>query len=708
MNKIDIRDIPISNEEDDYLNLEKYATALSDFIKTSETPITVSLQGEWGCGKTSLMNIIERKLCHSHLEDTYECISINTWELYLQGDEKDAIEHLTYLILKEIATITKEKNCKIEHELEDVFDNFKRYFMKTTDFIMGLQGTDTASRKNAMSLFNQNDYTYMKQLRNKLGKVVTTLVENHNNISNKGFIFFIDDLDRIQPSLAVKILEVLKNLFVIEKCIFVLAVDYEVIVRGLKEKYGDLNNRNEKMYKSYFDKLIQLPFVMPTNNYDITQFVLKSLVDIRYFDSNDELTDLDKKRIVNSIEFTIGKNPRSIKRLINALKLSRIYDEINEQVLINKGFKISNLMFLCIQLAYPKIYNMFEQYPIYKNWKLSYFTHLIDGQINNRDENDWKEILYEVALNDEELVRRIVTIKKLSYIIEDIFEYNEDMDIDKIWKVISLSALTNLSYMTSHNDFEYNGDAYNQSSETQYTQGNRLLDNVILKDDTYVLDVGCGNGKTTIDLFKKNNTINIDAFDLSKSQIDIAKKNRLENNISELAIKFYVKDAATINYKNKYDFIFSNASLHWITDATTMYTLLYNALKSGGQLAVHQGGYKSYYGLHDAVLKAIDHLSYQSYYSDWEYPVFYPTKEEMEQLLSQVGFKDISVISETNDGTAYNNLVENFCNASLLPYLNRLPKDDFREALIKEYYRICENEPINLYTHRLYIFAKKE
>ena len=53
-----ITDSPISKLEEDFLNIEKYSKSLSRFIQSSDTPITIGLQGEWGTGKTSLMSLI--------------------------------------------------------------------------------------------------------------------------------------------------------------------------------------------------------------------------------------------------------------------------------------------------------------------------------------------------------------------------------------------------------------------------------------------------------------------------------------------------------------------------------------------------------------------------------------------------------------------------------------------------------------------------
>ena len=43
---------------DDALKISAYKDALTDFIKRTDTPMTIGVQGEWGSGKTSLLNQI--------------------------------------------------------------------------------------------------------------------------------------------------------------------------------------------------------------------------------------------------------------------------------------------------------------------------------------------------------------------------------------------------------------------------------------------------------------------------------------------------------------------------------------------------------------------------------------------------------------------------------------------------------------------------
>lgn len=253
----------------------------------------------------------------------------------------------------------------------------------------------------------------------------------------------------------------------------------------------------------------------------------------------------------------------------------------------------------------------------------------------------------------------------------------------------------------------FNGDGYDKSSETQAKQGATLINYVQPKEGAKILDVGCGNGKTTIELFQKHPDVKIDAFDLSESMIKKAIDNRQLNNIPENAIHFFTMDAMQLTARNEYDMVFSNAALHWMVDSNTMYTKLYDSLKPGGRLAVHQGGYNSYVGLHDMVKKAIDELDLHMYYQNWTYPIFYPTKIEFENLLRSIGFKNVVVKSLESDGSEFPNLVENFANAGMLPYINQLPEEQLKDKLRRKYFELCKNRIVDTYTHRLYAFADK-
>ena len=55
--KSSIIDVPRKHTQDDLFGIQVYQDALIEYIRLTDTPITIALQGEWGSGKTSLMNL---------------------------------------------------------------------------------------------------------------------------------------------------------------------------------------------------------------------------------------------------------------------------------------------------------------------------------------------------------------------------------------------------------------------------------------------------------------------------------------------------------------------------------------------------------------------------------------------------------------------------------------------------------------------------
>ena len=83
------------------------------------------------------------------------------------------------------------------------------------------------------------------------------------------FVVFIDDLDRCLPEKAVQTLELIKTIFNAESFAFVLALDEEVIERGIGHRYQAYNFAGKKPEMpitgfEYLEKIVHLPFRLPT------------------------------------------------------------------------------------------------------------------------------------------------------------------------------------------------------------------------------------------------------------------------------------------------------------------------------------------------------------------------------------------------------------------------------------------------------------
>lgn len=85
--KTNLVDRPILDNKSDNLGITKYVGALAKFIDNAETPITLSIQGEWGSGKTSFMNQLKAELCDKSDKDDkkprFRSIWINIWQMSL-------------------------------------------------------------------------------------------------------------------------------------------------------------------------------------------------------------------------------------------------------------------------------------------------------------------------------------------------------------------------------------------------------------------------------------------------------------------------------------------------------------------------------------------------------------------------------------------------------------------------------------------------
>ncbi|MBL8389714.1 MAG: SUMF1/EgtB/PvdO family nonheme iron enzyme [Hydrogenophaga sp.] len=89
-----------------------------------------------------------------------------------------------------------------------------------------------------------------------------------NQNARINFVIFIDDLDRCLPEKAVETLELIKTVFNLESFAFVLALDEEVVERGIGHRYKDYALQNKKPEMpitgfEYLEKIVHLPFRLP-------------------------------------------------------------------------------------------------------------------------------------------------------------------------------------------------------------------------------------------------------------------------------------------------------------------------------------------------------------------------------------------------------------------------------------------------------------
>ena len=449
--KSSIIDVPRKHTQEDLFGIQVYQNALIRYIKLTDTPITIALQGEWGSGKTSLMNLLKYHLCDVD-DSPYFPIWINTWQYSLMKTPSQTIMGILDGIINQIGALNPSKQ-KWAESRKKIGGIFKKMATVGTKIAAGAVGVD-GELVDELIDGGESAQSDIVQLKQEISDMISQILTE--NPKKRGFTFYIDDLDRIDPPVAVEILELLKNIFDLEHCVFILAIDYDVVIKGLKPKFGELTDKNEREFRSFFDKIIQLPFSMPVASYNVDTFLVDALSKIEFF-TKEELADTTLAENLSEItRLSVGTNPRSLKRLTNTLALISIIYEEQKGMQASTGTqldKLINYALVCIQIAYPYIYNQLAEEPDYKNWNSKIASKLKLRPLNEDEierlnateefDEDWEKILFRMCQKETYLSNRAFYVSGLLNKLAEIINNDEQLG-EIIEATLEMSAVTNL------------------------------------------------------------------------------------------------------------------------------------------------------------------------------------------------------------------------------------------------------------------------
>jgi len=487
MNDVTLREAPLrfsSNlgegdeaRKADTLNLLPYAEALRDFIHDCESPMTIGIQGDWGIGRTSLMNMLRGggDGQQSGLLDASLCKTINldSWP-YSQFDQDDnmvvaCLYALTHELGEVLGQAPEIDTLQLKERLEAANRKLIIVMEQIRELAQGKAG-DNQSGKSYIDISGQ-----MLAFRGEFERLVSMWVESGEGCR---VVIFIDDLDRIRPVLALELLEAIKNFIDVPGCIFVMALDYEVVQRGMVEKLGvDLQKTSGK---AFFDKMIQLPFVVPTTSYKLDEYIVDLLnrAGLPCME-NDNCDAVSRQFFLDITRFTVGRNPRSIKRVVNYTNLlERIHRHNSGRDSTNGECKILFAL-VSMQIAWPELFQYFIRDPS------------VDS-ITSLQSWDFLDDLPEATSLFERSPDRELVKQAISAYFDTLFsllDENDDGQIDSrelqpVLKVMELAKMTNIDTRERPREWivrrihEHNVDN-NQLIES-------FLENVFLKSIWYL------------------------------------------------------------------------------------------------------------------------------------------------------------------------------------------------------------------------------
>ena len=268
-----------NREKIDILNRECFINRVLELtykISENKGNMTFAINGEWGCGKTFVLNKIEERLENDE-NDKFLVIPYNCWQYdYYEEplvaivvalidfcESKKVIDKETIIVLKRIVVTLIE--------VADPTTAAAMIDYKAGLIAAGINVLKEAlgSIKNLLNKTNndiENAHKYDKYYN--FNKVLSELQEQLRKLSKKHTIVFsVDELDRCLPQYAIKVLERLHHVSEdVPNMITILAVDKKRLKRTIGTIFGN------KSADNYLKKFVKFEIALDNGIQDIQGF----------------------------------------------------------------------------------------------------------------------------------------------------------------------------------------------------------------------------------------------------------------------------------------------------------------------------------------------------------------------------------------------------------------------------------------------------
>lgn len=371
---------------------------------------------------------------------------------------------------------------------------------KAENFLKDIIGTDKEEKKYAAVREFRNDFSDLIK-KSRYEKV----------------IILIDDLDRCLPRHIIENLEAIKLFLNVPGTAFVIAADEYIVSNAIKSEYQSLIKASEQdrsghnIGVAYMEKFIQLPYRLPSlsnkevetyvnllfcqselpqNTFDIVQRDFSEFTKISKFEiySWDRINTILSEERYGNLQTTIGfmsrfsniisvalrRNPRLIKRFLNAYEVRNTLLKASGMDSQDNRFALLKLMLL--EYKHEKLFNelcewVFNQ-PTTPSELILMEKAIAGEEIGKYPENkEWEQTDVKALLGINPLFSSVnlkelfwVSRDKLSDIIggtslysakvKDVFKRAYDHPSDSILKTICTDEITKLSADDSHDFFE--------------------------------------------------------------------------------------------------------------------------------------------------------------------------------------------------------------------------------------------------------------
>jgi predicted KAP-like P-loop ATPase len=302
---IEYGDLPINTPERDLFGVDPFMRALARSILGMKAPhgVVIALNGPWGSGKSSAINILKHQLNDAVEAGHLEVVSFNPW--WFRGEEA-----LVLAFFRELYAATKPSlTAKAKTALPKLGARLLKAggVVAPAADLLGASGAGAVA-SGAMEWLSGlvEDSDSVEKLHAELAAALAGQA--------KRFIVLIDDIDRLTPEEALAMFRLVKSVGRLPNIIYLLAFD-----RILAEKV--VADRFPSEGPHYLEKIVQASFELPApNEADLHKHTLSKIHEIA--GAPDEHLIVHVMNLFHEVVAPEIRTPRDSVRFINAFSVT--------------------------------------------------------------------------------------------------------------------------------------------------------------------------------------------------------------------------------------------------------------------------------------------------------------------------------------------------------------------------------------------------
>ena len=347
---------------DDQLERKVVADKLTRVIGGEPGPLTISVHGPWGTGKTFLLKRWRQQLGN----DGFECIYFNAWSDDFHGEPL-------------VAMIGQLAESLAGEEYEEIIALIKKSVIPligyAADLSIGVPISDGIKKlHDAVTDKKMDDYYKQAATKRALREKLEDMAREVKTATGKPLVFIIDELDRCRPTFAVELLERVKHIFDIPNIIFVFGVNRAELCKAVKSVYGDIDS------DTYLRRFFDLSFVLPAFNADkFCDYLAQEYNLHKFFAEASEIGDSTHrfayKHLIQGLTAFVKFMDLSLRDIDNCIKAT---------VLAGKNLKANNRSFIIVvvslivlRLKNQSLYEKFLQGKCFANEVMNYLDEQV-------------------------------------------------------------------------------------------------------------------------------------------------------------------------------------------------------------------------------------------------------------------------------------------------------------------------------------------